>query len=163
MRKCPTAPCNTQSVKMVKSLLNVLWREAQNTLQGKKVSTRDSTSPQSWPGKEMCAWRPVWLWSCVWWPWGGLGKRIRQISLFIIPFLMFLFFSVWLSLCPVAEIPMSKHKPFELILIILIIILFILMLHYYNHNTSENAHCLYSLYVHFLCLFIENYIFLEFL
>lgn len=92
----PTAPpMHSQSRQW--SLCS-MWREAQNTLQRKKVSTRDSTCPQSWPGKEMLAWRPVWLWSRVWWPWGGLGKRIRQISLFITPFLMLLPFSVWQSL-----------------------------------------------------------------
>lgn len=97
----------------------------------KRPNTPAELVPQGDVGQKVCS-----LLSCIWGAPGGQGS-----SVILTPFLPLLSFSVWFSLCPVVGISVSKHEPFECILIILVVVLFKILLHYYNN--SENVHCLY--------------------
>lgn len=137
-----------QLIKAVKSPLSVFCRETQNKLQRKKAPPRDPISPQSWSGEEvLCS--PAILHLRASKRTGEERKADEFIcnSLFDAPVL-----SVWLSLCPVAGISVSKQEQFECILIILVIIiiviLFIILLHYCNNNNSENV-----LFIFLNCVF----------
>lgn len=126
------------------SLCSMYSAESHKTSCNRRADKRPNTSSEP-TSQNMLARRPVHLPFYIWGPQGGRRRRVRQLSLFITPFLTLLSFSMWLSLCPAAGMSVSKHEPFECIVILLIIILFIIVLHCYNNcNDSENVHCLYS-------------------
>lgn len=89
----------------------------------RRPNTPAELAPQGDAGQKLCS-----LLSCIWGAPGGQGS-----SVILTPFLPFLSFSVWFSICLVVGISVSKHEQFDFILIILVVVLFIMLLHYYNN------------------------------